>query len=941
MKLRADRSIRALVRGTGLVALAAVAACRGETSTAPQTPIVTTTFQGVLAGPGGESGVITLTTVTGAASAVSVQSVGPAAASGPGTANLNGTVAIVGGGTHTLTGTFDAGTGGITASGGGYTFMGSVSGSNVSGSYTGPNGAGTFRGLSSSASTPTFVTYCGTFSGPRGPQGVWNLERSGSLLFGVVVDYSPGPGPNAPPKTVTLTGQVTGTSVSLTASDLNGNAVGSATGTITQTEGSGTWASSISSESGTWSASTAACAPQPTAVEFTIAPNFVGQSAAFDGTNYLVGIQDQTVRNTNKPGVFAQFVSSTGALAGPVLGPLGPSGNVQGDPPCVGFGTSNYLVAWAGNFSQTGGDVLGQLVPTGGSPLTVGFPITATHDASSTGGVVFGGGKYLVAYERMAGSLHKVYGRLVSPDGTVGSELPISSGFGQVHLDVCHQVAFDGTNFLVVWIEESADATLNNTVIKGRFVSASGVLGNEFTITQGVPSFTVGVAYDGVTYFVVWNAVVDPATYHYDVFGQLVTGAGALSGGVISIATGSAFQFGHVSAAGSNFLVVWDYFQSSVASAAIKAKIFDGSGTLIGAERTLFTRAADGRVPALGAEVFNGRDYFVVFGRATAPANPFDFEAYTNWSVDGAFITPWGGATLPPVACNCWTTKRSMPTARAGFGAAAVNGLLYAVGGDNGTTVLATLEVYDPSTDTWTTKAPMPTARTGLSAAAVNGILYAVGGSPTIGTYTPGTTVEAYDPASNTWTSKASIPTTLFVGGVAAVNDILYRVGGGGSLTSGFVATVEAYDPAIDTWTTKAAMPTARLGLDVVATNGVLYAVGGFDGNNALATVEAYDPSTNTWVTKAAMPTARQGPKVAAINGLLYVAGGVNNTGVLATLEAYDPSTNTWTTKASMPTARLGLGVAAINGLLYAAAGFRFGANSSGEWLATLEAYQP
>ena len=34
------------------------------------------------------------------------------------------------------------------------------------------------------------------------------------------------------------------------------------------------------------------------------------------------------------------------------------------------------------------------------------------------------------------------------------------------------------------------------------------------------------------------------------------------------------------------------------------------------------------------------------------------------------------------------------------------------------------------ATDTWSSKAVMPTARYGLAAAAVNGIVYAVGGNP-------------------------------------------------------------------------------------------------------------------------------------------------------------------------------------------------------------------
>jgi hypothetical protein len=77
-----------------------------------------------------------------------------------------------------------------------------------------------------------------------------------------------------------------------------------------------------------------------------------------------------------------------------------------------------------------------------------------------------------------------------------------------------------------------------------------------------------------------------------------------------------------------------------------------------------------------------------------------------------------------------WTTKAPMPTARVYLGlAAASNGKLYAVGGENGGLLLATVEEYNPATNTWATKAPMPTARAGLGfAAAGNGKLYAVGG---------------------------------------------------------------------------------------------------------------------------------------------------------------------------------------------------------------------
>jgi hypothetical protein len=136
----------------------------------------------------------------------------------------------------------------------------------------------------------------------------------------------------------------------------------------------------------------------------------------------------------------------------------------------------------------------------------------------------------------------------------------------------------------------------------------------------------------------------------------------------------------------------------------------------------------------------------------------------------------------------------------------------------------------------------MPTGRNSVGAAALNGILYVVGGSAAS---EPVATVEAYDPATDTWTTKASMPAALFSPAVGAVNGILYAVGGapgGGS----WVATVYAYDPVSNTWSTKASMPTARYALGADALNGILYAIGGFNydltPDGALRTLEAYHP---------------------------------------------------------------------------------------------------
>src|SRR5439155_16652468 len=197
--------------------------------------------------------------------------------------------------------------------------------------------------------------------------------------------------------------------------------------------------------------------------------------------------------------------------------------------------------------------------------------------------------------------------------------------------------------------------------------------------------------------------------------------------------------------------------------------------------------------------------------------------------------------TFAVPADNSWTLRAPMLTGQDAFGVGVVNGRLYAVGSsDGGGGGLATVEGYDPGTDTWNPTAPMPTARYGLAVAVVDGILYAIGGAEARAGFGRGelATVEAYDPTTDTWTPKAPMPTARAFLAVGVVNGIIYAVGG----WSG--ATVEAYDPTTDTWTTKASMPTARGGLAVGVVNGILYATGGSGDPTAGTTVEAYDPAT-------------------------------------------------------------------------------------------------
>jgi subtilisin family serine protease len=86
-------------------------------------------------------------------------------------------------------------------------------------------------------------------------------------------------------------------------------------------------------------------------------------------------------------------------------------------------------------------------------------------------------------------------------------------------------------------------------------------------------------------------------------------------------------------------------------------------------------------------------------------------------------------------ATNTWATRASMPTARRGGAPGAVTGgKLYVIGGLNAAgNYIGTVEAYTPTTNTWVTKTSLPGPRSGLGAAARNGLIFAVGGRNSTG----------------------------------------------------------------------------------------------------------------------------------------------------------------------------------------------------------------
>ncbi|XP_007471593.1 PREDICTED: kelch-like protein 2 isoform X3 [Lipotes vexillifer] len=258
-----------------------------------------------------------------------------------------------------------------------------------------------------------------------------------------------------------------------------------------------------------------------------------------------------------------------------------------------------------------------------------------------------------------------------------------------------------------------------------------------------------------------------------------------------------------------------------------------------------------------------------------------------------------------------WHQVAELPSRRCRAGMVYMAGLVFAVGGFNGSLRVRTVDSYDPVKDQWTSVANMRDRRSTLGAAVLNGLLYAVGG---FDGSTGLSSVEAYNIKSNEWFHVAPMNTRRSSVGVAVVGGLLYAVGGYDGASRQCLSTVECYSATANEWTYIAEMSTRRSGAGVGVLNNLLYAVGGHDGPLVRKSVEVYDPATNTWRQVADMNMCRRNAGVCAVNGLLYVVGGDDGSCNLASVEYYNPTTDKWTVVSScMSTGRSYAGVTVID----------------------------
>lgn len=149
--------------------------------------------------------------------------------------------------------------------------------------------------------------------------------------------------------------------------------------------------------------------------------------------------------------------------------------------------------------------------------------------------------------------------------------------------------------------------------------------------------------------------------------------------------------------------------------------------------------------------------------------------------------TRWTEMDIYNPVANTWTQGTALPagTFRGGMAAVVHNFKLYLIGGTIATDdqCTNTVAVFDFGTNTWGSAASMSSDRCGPGATvAADGRIYVAGGANDAGTALA--SVESYDPVSNTWRAEPSLSHARQTPALVRVGDRIYAIGGSsGSFT--------------------------------------------------------------------------------------------------------------------------------------------------------------
>lgn len=165
---------------------------------------------------------------------------------------------------------------------------------------------------------------------------------------------------------------------------------------------------------------------------------------------------------------------------------------------------------------------------------------------------------------------------------------------------------------------------------------------------------------------------------------------------------------------------------------------------------------------------------------------------------------PNPGAELWDPATGQWTATGALAADQAGLSPVHASAVLLATGQvlvAGGLNFSATAQLWDPTTGTWRRTAAMRAARESFSLTRLaSGQVLAAGGCDGYYCQSVLASAELYDPSSDRWTSTGTLRTARYDHTAVLQRNDSVRVTGGTSASSSPVTTAEVWNPATGTW---------------------------------------------------------------------------------------------------------------------------------------------
>ena len=349
---------------------------------------------------------------------------------------------------------------------------------------------------------------------------------------------------------------------------------------------------------------------------------------AYDGINYLMTMYaDSTTKK-----VSAQLFNASGTLVGDRI-TIGTGGF-----PRVAFDGTNYLVVWHQYYhstsgsagGETTGNVYGQFVSTSGN--LVGSSFTAATGVSSRfyreASLAFNDTTYFLAYATgIDNEGYTLYGQRISKSGTLLDSPVLISSLEPREVNM----AYDGTNYLVIW-DEDTDGDYTASDIYGQFVSKTGALvGSNFAIDDDdyASDNPTSIAFDGSRYLVSFHDASPDNGELWNLYARFVSTSGTVSDRVVIADTTQHPTQAMVAYDGTNYLATWIITSGKF---DIVGRYFSTSGAAIDSTFTLFEY--QGNRVSMGGVSFYTKDGFFI----GVTKESYENGSFVNGDVYGMFL---------------------------------------------------------------------------------------------------------------------------------------------------------------------------------------------------------------------------------------------------------------------------------------------------------------